>query len=78
MVKVHRVLEPPSEEMTHETVWAVVIATTGQWGPCEAHLQVKVKPQTMQWIDGAYKTGSNGVGDEDLDVKPDEDELVEK
>ena len=30
----------------------------------------------MQWIDGPDKTGSNGVGDEDLGVKAGEDESV--
>ena len=29
-----------------------------------------------QWIDGPDKTSSNGVGDEDLGVKPDEEESV--
>ena len=30
----------------------------------------------MQWIDGPDKTGSNGVGNDDLGVKPDEGESV--
>ena len=30
----------------------------------------------MQWTDGPDKTGSNGVGDEDIGVKPGEDESV--
>ena len=29
-------------------------------------------PKAMQWVDGPDKTGSNGVGDEDLGVKPSE------
>ena len=40
--------------------------------------QVKAKRQAVQWIGGPDKIGSNGVGDEDLDVKPGEDELVAK
>ena len=52
------------------------IATTGPWGPCEAPLQVKANLQVVQWIDGPDKTGSNGVGNEDLGVKPGEDEPV--
>ena len=39
---------------------------------------MKAKRQAVQWIDGPDKTGSNGVGDEDLDVKPGEDESVGK
>ena len=54
------------------------IATTGQWGPCEARLQVKAKWQAVQWIDGPDKTGSNGVGEEDLGAKLSEDESVGK
>ena len=46
-------------------------------GPFEARLQVRVKRQVVQWIDGPDKTGSNGVGDEeDLGVKPSEAEPV--
>ena len=30
----------------------------------------------MKWVDGPDKTGSNGVGDEDLGVKPGDDESV--
>ena len=52
------------------------IVTTGQWGPCEARLQVKAERQTVQWIDGPDKTGSMGVGDEDPGVKPSEHEPV--
>ena len=32
----------------------------------------------MQWIDGSDKISSNDVGDENLDVKSDEDESVGK
>ena len=39
---------------------------------------MKAKRQAVPWIDGPEKTGSNGVGDEDLDVKPTEDESVGK
>ena len=46
----------------------------GQWGACEARLQAEVKRQAVQWIEGPDKTGSNCVGNEDLDVKPGEDE----
>ena len=73
MVEVHhRVLAHPSEEVTQKTIQAMGIATTGQWGSCEARLEVKAKRQVVLWIDGPDKTGSNGVGDEDLDVKPGE------
>ena len=78
MMEVHRVLEHPSEEITKKTVQAMRIATTGHWGPCEERLQVKAKRQVVQWIDRSGKTGSNSVGDEDLDVKPGEGELVGK
>ena len=78
MVKVHRVLVHPSEQIMQKTVQAMGITTTGQWGPCEAHLQMKAKWQAVQWIDGPEKTGSNDLSDEDLDVKPGEDESAEK
>ena len=78
MVEVHRALAHPSEERTQKRVQAIRIATTGQWGPCKGRLQVKVKRQAVQWIDGSDKTDSNGVGDEDLDVKPGEDGSVGK
>ena len=39
---------------------------------------MKAKQQVVQWIDGPDKTSSNGVGDEDLDMKPGEDELIGK
>ena len=52
------------------------IVTTAQWGPYQARLQIKAKRQVVQWIDGPGKTGSDGVGDEDLGVKPGEDESV--
>ena len=54
------------------------IATTGQWGFCEARLRTKAKWQAVQWIDRPDKTGSDGVGDENLDVKPGEDESIAK
>ena len=78
MVEVHRVFAHPSEKITQKTTQTMEIATTGQWGFCEVRLQVKAKRQAMQWIDGPDKTGSNGVGDEDLDVKLSEDESVGK
>ena len=78
MVEVHRVLAHPGEEITQKTAQAMGIATTGQWGLCEAHLQVKAKRQAVQWIDGPAKTGSSGVSDEDLDVKLGEEGLVAK
>ena len=78
VVEVHRVLAHPNEENMQKTIQAMGIVTTGQWGPCEERLQVEAKRQAMQWIDGPDKTGSNGVGDEDLDVKPGEDESVGK
>ena len=39
-------------------------------------MQVEAKRQGVQWADGPDKTGSNGVSDEDLGVKPSEDESV--
>ena len=39
---------------------------------------MKAKRQVLQWIDGPDTIGSNGVGDEDLDVKTGENELVGK
>ena len=39
-------------------------------------MKVKAKQQAGQWINGPDKTGSNGVGDEDLGVKLGEDESV--
>ena len=78
MMAVQRVLAHPSEEITQKTVQAMGIATTGQWGPCEARLRVKAKQQAVQWIDGPGKTGNNGVGDEDLHAKPVENESVGK
>ena len=41
-------------------------------------MQVRAKRQVVQWINGPDKTGSNGIGDEDLDVKPGEGESVGK
>ena len=32
--------------------------------------------RAVQWIDGPDKTGSDGVGDEDLGMKPSENESV--
>ena len=78
MVEVHRVLVHPSEEITQKTVRAMGIVTTGQWGGCEARLQVEAKRQAVQWIDGPDKISSNDVGDEDLDVRSREDESVGK
>ena len=76
MVEVHRVLAHPSEKITQKTAQTMGIATTGQWGPCEASSQVKAKRQAVQWIDGPDKTGSNCVGDEGLGLKPGEDGSV--
>ena len=78
VMKVHHMLADPSEEMTQKTLPAMGIAMTGQWGPCEARLQVKAKRQAVQRIYGPDKTGSKGVGDKDLGVKPGEDESVGK
>ena len=43
MAEVHYVLVHPSENITQKTVQVMGIATTGQWGPCEALLQLKAK-----------------------------------
>ena len=37
----------PSEEITRNAAEATEIVTTGQWGPCEACLQVKTKRFTV-------------------------------
>ena len=50
----------------------------GQWGPCVARFQVEEKRQTVKWIDGPDITGSNGVDNDDLDVKPGKDESFRK
>ena len=76
MVEVHRELAHPSKEITQETAQAMGIATTGQWGFYEARLQAEAKRQTVLWVDGPDKTDRQGVGDEDRDVKPSEDESV--
>ena len=76
VMKVYHVLVDPSEEITEKTIQAMRITTTGQWGPYEARLQVKAKRQAVQWIDGPDKAGNNGVGDEDLGVKPGEDQSI--
>ena len=39
---------------------------------------MEAKRQAVQWINGSDKTGSNGVGNEDLEIKPGEDESVGK
>ena len=78
MVEVRLVLAHPSVEITQKIVKATGIATTGQWGSCEVRFQVKTEQQAVQRIDGPDKAGSNGVGDESLDVKPGEDESVGK
>ena len=62
IVKVHRVLAHPSEEITQKTAQAMGITTTGQWGFCEARLQVEANLQAVQWIDGPGKNDSDGVG----------------
>ena len=41
----------------------------GPVGACGACLQVKEKRHVLMWTDGPGKTGGNGVGDEDLDLK---------
>ena len=69
MVEVHHVLAHPSDKITQRTAQAMGIATTGQWRPCEVRLQVKAKPQALQWIDG-------GFGEEDLGLELGEDESV--
>ena len=78
IMEAHRMLAHPSAEITQKTGQAMRIATTGQWGFCEARLQVKAKRQTVQWINRPDKTGSGGVGNKDLGVKPGKDESVEK
>ena len=78
MMEVHRVLAHPSEDITQKMVQAMEIATTDQWGPCEVRLLTEEKRYAVPWIDGLGKTGSDGVGVEDLGVKPGEDESVGK
>ena len=76
MMKVHHLLTHPSDQITQKTVATMMIVTTGQWGLCEACLQVEAKRQAVQWIDEPGKTGSSSVGDEDLGVKSDVDKSV--
>ena len=63
---VHDVLVDPREEVKQKTVPAMRTVTAGHWGPCETRLQVKAKPQAVQWIGGPDRTGSNGVADKNL------------
>ena len=72
MVEVHRVLAHPSKEIKQKMVQAMGIVTTSQGGACKVRLQVKAKRQAARWNDGLDQTGSNGAGDEYLDVKPGE------
>ena len=67
-----------SKKITQKTAQTIGIARTGQLGFCEALLQVEAKREAAQWTDGPGKTGSDGVGDEDLGVKPCDDESVGK
>ena len=76
VMKINPVLADPSEEITQKTVQEKGIATTDKRGPCVARLQVKAEQHALQWIDGLDKTGSNYIGDEDLNVKPGGDEPV--
>ena len=46
IMEVHRMLAHPSKEVTRKTAEAMGIATTGQWGSCEACLQAKAKGYT--------------------------------
>ena len=78
VMKVHHVLTDPSKDVMQNTVQAMGIVTTGQWGPCKARSQVEAKRQAVQWIDGSDKTGNNGDGDEDLGVKPHEDKALKR
>ena len=47
IMKVRHMLAHSSEEITWQTTEAMGIATTGQWGPCEACLQVKAKQHAV-------------------------------
>ena len=76
MMEVHRMLAHPSEEITQETAETTRIATTDQWESCEVCLQAETKRRAVQWIVGPDKTGSGGVGNEDLGEKPGTDELT--
>ena len=49
IVKVHRVLAHGSKEITQKTVQAMGIATTGQWGPCEAR-RWKQNGRPCSWL----------------------------
>ena len=59
-----------------ETADAILVVGTGQWGSCETRLQAKAKRQDVPWIGGLDKTSSDDIGNEDLGVKPGEDESV--
>ena len=43
VMKVHRMLAHPSEEITRKTAETMEIETTGKWGACETCFQAKVK-----------------------------------
>ena len=48
MIEVHFILAHPSEDITQKTTETMRIATTSQWGSCEARLQVEAKRQAVQ------------------------------
>ena len=68
----------PSELNTRGVFKRANIGLPNTYHIMKLRLQVKAKRQAGQWFDGPDKTGSNGVGDEDLDVKPSENESVGK
>ena len=43
IMEVHRMLAHPSEDITRKMAEAMRITTVGQWGSCQACLQVKTK-----------------------------------
>ena len=76
VMKVYHVFADPGGKIEQKTLQAMGMATTDQWGPCEARFSMKVKWKVVPWVDGPDKTGSNGVSAGDLGVKPGEDESV--
>ena len=52
IVEVHRMLSHPNEDKTRKTAEAIGMATMGQWGSCEAYLQVKAKRHTVPRMTG--------------------------
>ena len=76
VMKVHRMLAHPSEDITRKTAEMMGIETTGQWGACETCFQAKAKRQAVQWVHGHKKTGGDGTGSDDHGMKSAGDGII--